>query len=188
MRLPEDILRGLEQLEAQFAEALSVHSALVGGTFAGTNALRILNHNKEGLAERGPRAMEQIRQRLVEVGVGEVDGEYFTQAAAAIFKEVMIGPDGSEVKMEMLRSALAHSVSGGGLSLYLLVLTAMQMAKGKEDQESDQDDPPDDMAQPPGSGNSGGARRRRKRRSRRRAATSEDFGEMFGGLGKIDPG
>lgn len=31
MRLPEDILRGLEQLEAQFAEALSVHSALVGG-------------------------------------------------------------------------------------------------------------------------------------------------------------
>lgn len=116
MRLPEDILRGLEQLEAQFAEALSVHSALVGGTIVNAEALRLLNQTKEGLAERGPRAMEQIRQRLVEVGVGEVDGEYFTQAAATIFKE-MIGPDGSEVKMEMLRSALAHSVGGGSLEV-----------------------------------------------------------------------
>lgn len=49
--------------------------------------------------------MEQIRQRLVEVGVSEGEGEYFTQAAAAIFKEV-ISPDGQEVKMEMLRDVL----------------------------------------------------------------------------------
>lgn len=114
MRLPEDILRGLEQLEAQFAEALSVHSALVGGTIVGAEALRLLNQTKEGLAERGPRAMEQIRQRLVEVGMGDGDGEYFTQAAAAIFKEVISTSESSEVKMEMLRNALAQSVGASG--------------------------------------------------------------------------
>lgn len=113
MRVPEDIKRSLEQLEAQFAEALSVHSALVGGTLVGTEALRLLKQNKEGLAERGPRTMEQIRQRLVEVGLQDVD---FTQAAA-IFKEVMIGSDGSEA---MWRSALAHSV--GFYSMFLLVM------------------------------------------------------------------
>lgn len=103
MRVPEDIRRSLEQLEAQFAEALSVHSALVGGTLVGAEALRLLKQNKEGLAERGPRAMEQIRQRLVEVGLQDVD---FTQAAA-IFKEVMIGSDGSEA---LWRNALAQTV------------------------------------------------------------------------------
>ncbi len=103
MGVPEEIRRSLEQLKAQFAEALSVHNALVGGTLVGADTLRSLKQNGGGLAERGPRAMEQMRQRLMEVGLEDVD---FTQAAA-ILNEVMIGSDSSE---PMWRSALAHSV------------------------------------------------------------------------------
>jgi hypothetical protein len=100
----------LEHLEAQFAEALSVHSALVGEEqFRRT--IRKDWKTVTGLAERGPRAMEQLRQRIMDSAAGEPDSELFTQAAATIFKEMM-GLDGSEVKMEMLRSALSHSVSG----------------------------------------------------------------------------
>jgi len=108
MRLPEDILRGLEQLEAQFAEALSMHSALVGGTQAGPQRA-----GNEDLAERGPRAIEQLRQRLAEVGVGEGEGEYLSQAAAAILRETRaVEGTVQEVKLEMLRNVLAQTVRG----------------------------------------------------------------------------
>jgi len=105
MRLPEDILRGLEQLEAQFAEALSMHSALAGGTQA--------IPAEEDLSKRGPRAIEQLRQRLAEVGVGDGEGEYLSQAAAAILRETRaVEGTVQEVKLEMLRNVLAQTVRG----------------------------------------------------------------------------
>jgi hypothetical protein len=137
--------------------------------------------------------MEQLRQRIMDSAAGEPDSELFTQAAATIFKEMM-GLDGSEVKMEMLRSALSHSVSERlwpGIQSPVPDHQAVQMnTQPKEsDQETDNDDPEaEDPAQLPGPAISGGARRRRKRRKRARPALAEDLGERSEVLGIFDAG
>lgn len=134
--------------------------------------------------------MEQLRQRIMDSAAGEPDSELFTQAAATIFKEMM-GLDGSEVKMEMLRSALSHSVSE---SLILSLVTDHQVVQmntqSKEsDQETDNDDPEaEDPAQPPGPADSGAHRRRRKRRKRARPGHADDLGEGSEVLGNFDAG
>lgn len=196
MRLPEDILRGLEQLEAQFAEALSVHSALVGGTKVVPQRCTGTESVEEGLTERGPHGIEQLRQRLAEVVVGEGEGEYLSQAAAAIFRETR-SPDGTmqEVKLEMLRNVLAQTVRGRCSDNANNIHTLIQAGKAKldieeSDPEEEADDvPPDQTAHlrqgpvlPPG------PRRHRKKRRRSRAADADDLGEISEGLGKFDAG
>lgn len=187
MRLPEDILRGLEQLEAQFAEALSVHSALVGGTKVVPQRCTGTESVEEGLTERGPHGIEQLRQRLAEVVVGEGEGEYLSQAAAAIFRETR-SPDGTmqEVKLEMLRNVLAQTVRGRCSDNANNIHTLIQA--GKADEEAD-DVLPDQTAHlRQGSVLPPGPRRHRKKRRRSRAADADDLGEISEGLGKFDAG
>jgi len=175
MRLPEDILRGLEQLEAQFAEALSMHSALVGGNQGITV--------EEDLTERGPRAIEQLRQRLAEVGVGEGGGEYLSQAAAAILRETRaVEGTVQEVKLEMLRNVLAQTVRGPPIMPIILIYILLIQA------DAEHHDPvPVPTAQlRPDAAPTAAPRRLRKKRRRSRPAEADDWGEISEGLGKID--